>query len=291
MVEVRLTNRTVTIYDFSGRKAVRVLRTLDEVAKAAPEIQSAWQQYIKEYEAENTVDLDRAFARAQYSPEPLMREEPVVVDGEVQYDRQGRPLVRRMPILDERTGGPMMGPDPLGHLSEQDWQASGNKLKRPRTPSAQECFVKVFPMMIEMAEDQMTSLIGLICMPNDDVRRYAADGEETIREKIKEAGDALMDEPFHMLIELGVVCSEVISAQYKDNVLGKLGPRINSMLGLFGVQMTLKVPEPSDDHSQTPSSTPPSSETSLTSSTDSPPPTDGTKSGSSTEPVGAGSAT
>lgn len=289
MYEVQLSSRTVQIKDFSGRKAVRVLRTLDKIAEAAPEIQGIWQQYIKDYEASNTVDLDRAFARAQYHPEPIFREEPVVIDDVIMYDRLGNPLIRRMPILDERTGAPMLGPDPLGHLSEQDWQASGNKLKRPRTPTTQECFVKVFPKMIELAEKQMASLFGLVCMSNDDISRYSREGDDVIRQKIAEAGDELLDEPFDKLIELGVVCGEVISEQYQENILGKLGPRINMMLNLVGIQVTLKSKKQRDEEAATPTTENSSSPTSATSSTDSPQPTDGTKIESSTELVGVGS--
>lgn len=273
--EVQIGDRTIRIDDFSGRKGIRVLRTLEEIAKAAPAIQKKWQDYTREYEAENTIDLDRAYARSEFGPQPLFTEEPVLNDeGQVINDSSGRPLVRRMPMLDEQ-GAVRMGPDPLGHLSEQDWAASGNKLKRPRSPDLQQQLMVVFPEMIHLAEKETAALIGLIAMPNSDVKRYSKD--EVMREKAYEIGDEILDAPIQDIVALAILAGEVLTEQYQGKIVGKYGSRLKSMLKLIGVS----VPESLTTTQETSSSE--SSTTNATSSTDSPPPTDGTKSKPSTE--------
>lgn len=272
---IEIGDRSIRIDDFSGRKGIRVLRTLEEISKAAPAIQKKWQEYTREYESENTIDLDRAYARSEFGPQPLYVEEPVLNDqGEVLNGSDGRPLVRRMPMLDEH-GQVRMGPDPLGHLTEQDWQSSGNKLKRPRSPSFQEQLMVVFPMMIDLAEKETASLIGLIAMPNSDVKRYSK--EDVMKEKAFEIGDDILDAPIQDIVGLAILAAEVLETQYREKIVGKHGNRLRSVLKLIGISL----PEPKDSTTTEPSS-PESSTTSATSSTDSPSPTDGTKSEPST---------
>lgn len=275
--EVHIGDRTFRIDDFTGRKGIRVLRTLEEIAKAAPEIQKKWQEYTRQYETENTIDLDRAYARSEFGPQPLYTEEPVLNDeGHVLNGSDGRPLVRRMPMLDEQ-GRVRMGPDPLGHLSQEDWQASGNKLKRPRSPSVQEQLMVVFPMMIDLAEQETASLIGLIAMPNSDVKRYSKD--ETIKAKAYEIGDDILDAPIQDIVGLAIIAGEVLTEQYREKIVGKFGNRLKSILKLIGISLPDTPPLPTTaETSKTESSM-----TNVTSSTDSPSPTDGMKSEPSTE--------
>lgn len=282
--EVTVGDRTIRIEDFSARKGLRILRLLEHTAKGVPEIQKRWGEYTREYEDTHTVDLDRALARSQYPPEPLMREEPVVVDGVVQTDLLNRPLVRREPMFDE-AGKVRVGPDPLGHITDADWAASGNKLRQPRSPTAAEQVVAILPLAIELAEGEVAKLLGLVAMPNRDVKTYGRDSLDVLWEKAAELGDDILEAPMDQVVELAVVAGECVQETYMVKVVERLGGRLAAIGRLFGMKLTAD-PETSNETSPTPAST-----RNPTSSTDSPPPTDGAKDEPSTALASAASET
>lgn len=278
---VTVGDRNISIGDFSGRKGARLLRLLDHVGQEFPDIQKEIARYTKEYEANHTIDLDRAFARAEWGPQPLMREEPVLdEEGRAIADDRGQPLVRREPVFDEH-GQVTPGLDPLGHLTDADWEASGQKLKRPRSPGDMEVFLAIFPKVLDAAENEVAKLLGLVAMPNDEVTRRSSDG--SLWDEVAAQGDHLLDAPFDQLIELLVAASEAVSEQYQEKVRSRLGERLETALRTFGLNRLTDRVSPGKNSTQ------PASKTSPTSSTDSPLPTDGTKSNASTELVGDGS--
>lgn len=276
--EVRVGDRTVRIEDFSGRKGARMLRVLEHVSQRFPEIQSEWAKYTSTYEATHTVDLDRAYARTQLAPQPLMREEPLLDEARKPLtDEQGRPLVRRDPMLDSE-GRVMVGPDPLGHLTTADWEASGNKLRQPRSPGVAEQVMAVLPLALDLAESEVARLLALFAMPNEEVKRRSADGK--LWDELDAQGDALLDAPLDQLVELAVCAGETLQDQYRVKIRERLGERLAAAARLVG----LKLPDAGGANSTTSAST-----TSPTSSTDSPQSTGGESDEPSTAPVGAGS--
>jgi hypothetical protein len=273
--EAKVGDRTIRIEAFSGRKGIQVLRAIEHIADGVPLIQDRWATYTREYEDRHTEDLDRAFARSQYGPEPMMREDPVVEDGKALTDALGRPLVRREPVMDSE-GRIVMGHDPLGHMTEEDWAASGNKLRRPRTPRVEEQIVAILPMALELAEEQIAKLLGLIAMSNSDIKRYGREG--SLWEKAAELGDDLLDADLNELVELAVVAGESLRDEYQMKVRDRLGERMGAMLRLLGLDVGA-----GRESSETRSTTSP------TSSTDSPTPTDGENDVPLTEPASVAS--
>jgi hypothetical protein len=276
--EVTVNGNIIRIESFSARKGLRILRLLEHTAKGVPEIQTAWANYTRDYEATHTIDLDRAMARSQYPPSPLLREEPVLIDGIAQADANGRPLVRREPMFGE-DGKVLVGPDPLGHITEADWAASGNKLREPKSPSSAEQIVAVLPLAIELAEDEVAKLLGLIAMTNSDVKRYGKENLDTLWEKAAEYGDEILEAPMEQVVELAVVAGECVQETYMVKVVERLGERLTSIARLVGMDVSART-APGKQTSSTEAST-----TSPTSSTDSPEPTDGAKDEPSTEPA------
>jgi hypothetical protein len=280
--EVQVGNRKITLETFSARKGLRVLRLLEHTANAFPEIQKHWGDYVREYEQTHTVDLDRAAARAAYPPQPLTREEPVIGDqGQVVTDDDGRPLVRREPVIEN--GKVLVGPDPLGHLTDADWAASDQKLRQPRQPTWGEQLIAVLPQAIELAEGEVAKLLGLIAMSNADVARYGKEGLESLWARAGEFGDELLDADLDQVIELAVAAGESVNETYQIKVVERLGERLGSALRLIGFNPPSRKPTATSTET---SSSPPTT-TNPTSSTDSQPPTDGPSPESSTEPASA----
>jgi hypothetical protein len=279
--EVVVGDRTIRIEDFSARKGLRVLRLLEHTANGVPAIQKRWGEYTREYEDTHTVDLDRTAARAQYPPRPLMREEPVIdEDNNVRTDALGRPMVRREPVLGP-DGEVLVGPDPLGHITDADWAASNNKLRQPRSPSFAEQVVAILPLAIELAEDEVSKMLGLIAMPNGDVRRHGREGLDALWDKAAELGDEILDAPMDQVIELAVVAGESVEETYRLKVVDRLGGRLTAIAKLFGIS----IPTPDEIGNETSSTE--ASTTNQTSSTDSPLPTDGESDEPLTAPASA----
>jgi hypothetical protein len=267
---VEVGDTTVVLEPFSARKALRVLRTIEHITQGVPEIMEEWARFTRDYEASHSTELDRAYARAQLGPEPLMDEEPLLVEGKALTDDRGQVLVRRTPKLDE-AGRPVMGPDPLGHMSEEDWQASGNKYRRPRSPSMEERIVAIFPRALNLAETETLQLLALLSMTNSEVKQAAsADLKAALAARV----EVLLDAPADSWLELAVASGEMVEGQFASKVRA-LGERLPNALRLFGMS-------PKSQSTSTNSV----SEMKPISSTDSQSPTDGDPGESSTEPTG-----
>lgn len=269
---VKVGERDVRLEPFSGRKAIRVIRTIERITKGVPEILDRWAQFTREYEAAHVTEIDRAFARVEYAPRPLMDEEPLLDgDGKALTDQLGQVLVRRTPKIVD--GVPVLGPDPLGHMSEQDWLASDNRLRIPKSPSMEERVAAIFPMALDLAEHETLQLLALLSMTNVEVKD-AAKGD--LPEALSERAEDLLDAPADDLMELAVAAGEMVEEQFMVRVRD-MGERLPNVLRLFGMSPSRQTSKISV------------SETSPTSSTDSPSPTDGESDEPSTEPSGDGS--
>jgi hypothetical protein len=261
---VKVGGREVVLQPFSLRKGLRVLHTLRWISQSVPQILKAWADFTREYEAANVTEIDRAFARVEYAPRPLMDEEPLLGDdGRAITDQLGQALVRRTPRLVD--GVPVMGPDPLAHLTEEDWQASGNRLRIPRSPSVEERVAAIFPMALEVAEEQTLALLALLSMTNEE---YDAAAKGDVKEAIKARTDELLSAPMYDMLELAIAAGEMVEQEFVGRAKRELADRLPNALRLFGMSPSSRSETPTT--SQTPAS-----RTSATSSTDSPPPTDG----------------
>jgi hypothetical protein len=279
-------NRTVQVGDeqirlepFSGRKAIRVVRTIERITKGVPEILEEWARFTSAYEASHVTELDRAAARVHYAPVPLMDEDPILQDGEALTDQAGNVLVRRTPKLDGE-GRPVMGPDPLGHMTDEDWAANGQRLRMPKSPGREEQIAAVFPKALELAERETLQLLALLAMTNAELKRAAA---ADLPAALDERSEELLDAPADDLLELAVAAGEMVESQFVAKVRS-LGGRLPNALRLLGLS-----PRSRDTETTEETSTSSSSATSAPSSTGSPAPTDGESDEPSTAPVGVGS--
>lgn len=288
--KVKVGDEEITLEPFSGRKAIRVIRTIEHITKGVPAILDRWADFTREYEARNVTEMDRATARHYYRPDPVMDEVPIMDgDGNVLVDALGQVLVRRTAKLDD-DNRPVMGPDPLGHMTDEDWAASGNTLRLPKSPGTEEQIAAIFPMAMELAEKEVTELLALLVMSNAELKRKARDG--SLKDYLEERADEILDAPATDLIELAVAAGEMVDDQFTSKVK-QLGDRLPNALRLLGIKnrsQTEKRPEESLSSEATTSSDS-SSETKPISSTDSPLPTGGTSEPRSTEAAGSSSPT
>lgn len=269
---VKVGEETITLEPFSGRKAIRVIRTIERIAKGVPAVLEEWAKFGREYTENNVTEMDRATAHHYFRPEPIYEEHPVLGDDGEPLRADGDVVVYRTPLM--KDGEPVMR-DPLGHITDEDWQASDNKLRLPRTASMEERIIAVFPMALDLAEHEVTQLLALLATSNGDLKRKARDG--SLGDYLAERADDLLDAPATDLMELAVTAGEMVDDQFSDK-LKELGNRAPNVLRLLGLTRS---PSSEDETSKNSSS-----KTSPTSSTNSPSPTDGTSEPSSTEPTG-----
>jgi hypothetical protein len=272
--QVTVGDETITLEPFSGRKAIRVIRTIERITKGVPAILEEWARFTREYTENNVTEMDRATAHHYFRPDVLTEEVPMVGDdGNAMVATDGTPLTYSRPML--RDGEAMLGPDPLAHLTDADWVASGNKLRLPRSPSFEERVMAVFPSALDLAEDEVTQLLAVLATPNKELKRHARDG--SLGDYIKERADDLLDAPATDLMELAVASGEMVDEQFSAK-LKELGDRAPNVLRLLGLTRS--------PTSQNGTSKKQSYATNPSSSTDSPPSTDGTNEPSSTAPIG-----
>lgn len=258
MHKVTIKGNEITLHEFNGRKALRAAKIVRSVGESWPEILRAVAEFRAEYEEHNAVVMDRATARHRF------------------------PLV---PILDDdqqRTGpnGELLYYDRLGHLTEADWEASGQKLRIPQSPSKEEVFAAAFPIAFDKAEEQVLQLLALCTIDADDMGKAAREGgPEAVTELLHDEAERLLDNAnLGELMELAVVGSEMVERQVQEK-LDALGDRVGNLLRLVGLKKPDQ-PTPIDESSTT---KPPSS-------TSSPANTAGENGGSSTALAGASSA-
>jgi len=165
---------------------------------------------------------------------------------------------------------PEYGPQ-LEDVTEEEWERVGGVIEYPRNPRQEEHMANIFPLVFDLAEDEVLGLLALAVTPNDELSKGARDGDtETV---VNEYKGRLLDEArFGDLVDLAGIVADAVKEEFsgKDEAMGKLR-------NVFQTEETEEKPK-------IPTSSSPAS------STSSPPPTDGESDGPSTAPVGASSA-
>lgn len=239
-----LGRHNVTVEPFSGRKAMRAFRLLRHISSGTPAIMKSWASFVREYERDNGVELSRAEALFEFPP------------------------------VKEPESGRVLRPGRFDHLSDEDWAASGNKVRLPKSPTLPEQIAAVFPEAFDLAETEVLRLLALVAMPNDEVKER----REDLGEALDALAEDLLDAPFDALLELAVIGGETVDEQYRRKAEA-LGDRMGNALRLVGL----------DPKALQRSTTSTTSTSRPASSTDSPPPTDGSPASPSTEPTGGSS--
>jgi hypothetical protein len=167
-------------------------------------------------------------------------------------------------------------PGRFDHISDADWQASGNRLKVPRSPGTAEKIAAVFPEALDLAETEVLRLLALVAMPNAEVR----ENRGNIEDALDALAEEIIDAPYEQLLELAVLGGEAVDEQYRRKAAA-LGDRMGNALRLVGL-------DPNRVLNRQPAPTPTSSTERQTSSNGSPTPTGGDPTPPST-PIGASS--
>lgn len=262
---VTLDGTPTELQPFSGRRAIRAISLLKKLAKAAPEIMAVRAEFVRKYEKENYTELTRAEAQMRFGPIPLTRRVP---DGDT---------FKIEPILED--GRPVMGPSRLAHLTDADWEKSGNVLKLADPPSRDAQVAAIFPAALDLAESEILQLLALITIRNKDYGKAAREG--TQQAVLEEKADELQDELANELLELAVVGAELIEEQFADKVEElRRGNRLGNLMALFGKT------EPDEALTTTAPAAEVTSTTKQTSSTDSESSTAGESDAPSTAPPG-----
>lgn len=183
------------------------------------------------------------------------------------------------------------GPDRLGHLTDADWEASGNQLVLPRSPGLEEQVLHIFPKAFDTAERHMLRLCALVLISNSDLERAdIAGGDAEVEKVIEERAKRLPHEAMaDELPELLTVAVEVVQEQIGTKVKG-LQERLGNALRLFGLGRQSSTEQPIEEtpaQSTDPESEREGSPTRPPSSSSSDAPSDGNGEPSSIEPAGS----
>lgn len=236
----------IQVARFRGFKAQKIMRECAAIARSFPEITKLIGQFERDYVELNALSLSR-------------------VEAELRYGDRAR------------------------EISEAAWEATGD-LKLKRMPEPYERLAAILPELLDAAEAHVRRLLAIVSMSNEELKE--ADAADAVDERLDErARDLFHDGEVDELVDLGLAGYAVAREQFAP-LVEKLEP----MLGLLGIPTI----EPEDELEEEPEATsdtsptspetsptsPPSSETRVSSSTDSPTPTDGTETPSSTAPPG-----
>lgn len=278
---VDLGGQPVEVQPITGRKAIRAGKIVREITRAWPTLAAQMATFERKFEDENAAVLERATARREFRPEPLTELRVVKDDNDQPKVIEGEGVLFERILVRNEAGEPVIGPDPLGHLTEADWEHSGQRLKIPRSPKREEKWLSIFEQAFEIVENQLLQLIALAVIDNEVLKTAAhGGGAEQVTMLLQEKGEELLDqgtlaELFELLIVTVEVCDQEVLAK-----LRQLGDRAGNALRLLQGK---RQEQPASEEATT------SRSSRLTSSTDSPTPTAGASPERSTEHDSAGS--
>lgn len=269
-MQVTIGGEPRTLGDFSAYKAFKAMETVAAVEEVWRAVLSASADYKRAYEAENYVELDRTAARRHFRPMPLW---------ETIHNEDGTTVERPATLED---GTPIVSPDPLGHLSEADWEATDQKLRLPDSPSEQLMTAHMIPVAFKLGRDQVLRLLAIATVSNADIERWDADGPEAVDQELdKAAHDLLHRCKADELLQLAAATLE----HFKAQVAGPFEALVEA------VQTTFRKPEQEEQKGGTPPAMTLESEASTDGSPDSAPGSEDDSAGatptSPTEPASA----
>lgn len=200
-MQVTIGGEPRTLGDFSAYKAFKAMETVAQVEEVWRAVLSAAATYKREYERENYVELDRSSARRHFAPIPLW-----------ETVRDGESVIERPAVTPD--GKAIIGPDPLGHLTEGDWEASGQKLRLPDSPSEQLVTAHMIPVAFKLGRDQVLRLLAIATVSNADIEKWDADGVEHVDVELDKAAHELLHRcKADELLELAAAALEHFKAQ------------------------------------------------------------------------------
>lgn len=243
MTDVKIGTDQREIDEFSVYKATIVLDRLGRLTDAVPGIFEARARYRQRYIAENAITLDRVAARRRYAPVPLHREVPLEQNGELVRAGDGELVFVNEPLVDEQ-GAPRLF-DPLGHISEDDWRATENKLTLPgKAPTGWEEIGAVANDVVRVAKTEAFDLIAAVLTPSSEMERADDEGgDQAVDDAIAREAKRLKHRmTIAQAIEVLFAAGEAIGQQLGDQ-LGDIGGRLGKLQEGLGLTSTPDEPE------------------------------------------------
>lgn len=275
-MEVTIGGEARTLGEFSAYKALKALEILSDVETAWRAVLTEAASFRQQYGEENFVELSRVDARRQFRPRVLERTRRVEME-------DGRLEIVDEPVMNEATGEPLLSPDPLGHLTDADWEASGQKLRIPEQPAETLQVAAMVPLAFKHGRDAALSLMALVLATNAELEDWDREGAEKVDEKLKERAAELrhrakLDEIVDLATATLQLCREQVAGPF-----GKLADQARTIFRSESETPKTDTPPPMTivEEGDADASTPDSP----TSSSPSPESSDGHPTSSSTEPA------
>jgi hypothetical protein len=189
-VEVQIGGSSHTVEEPRLRRAKLIARQVQELFKQVPDLEMEIETWSRKWERETAYKLDRTTAKRLFGPQ-LQYEAKLDADGNVLLDDEGKPIVE--PKRDEN-GDYVYGPDHLKHLTNEDWEGSGNVLPQSNEPSEGSVLIHMFEMVYDKAEEPLMELLALMLVTNGELREARRAGDTALRTLIDSKKDLLEDE-------------------------------------------------------------------------------------------------
>lgn len=261
--EVNIGDRRVSLESLSGFKVVRAGKMLARITREVSGISEGITEFVKSYRASNSEVMTRAkFEYRQGLEEAAriaQRRERIAIEHEDWTEEQVSEDIERLRGEIERS---------RLVISAEAWEKSGNQVELAADPSPIQIGAYLLPQVLESAEDEVARLLALITTPDHELREAKKQGPESYTELLDERGeDLLFDAEIEELLELAITAADVLG----EKLRGKADRLRTAWDRLTGADQT-KAETNGERRSET-------------SSTDSPPPTDGSPTPSSS-PIG-----
>lgn len=197
--------------EFSAYKAFKALEILGDVESAWREVLTGAAEFKRQYIGEHFVEMSRAEARRQLRPRVLERTRRVELE-------DGRIELVDEPVLGEG-GEPLLSPDPLGHLTEADWEASGHVLRIPESPSEALQVAAMVPLAFRLAREAALDLMALALCSNSDLEEWDREGGDVVDAKLRDRGTDLrhrakLDELVDLATATLALCREQVAGPF-----------------------------------------------------------------------------
>jgi hypothetical protein len=189
-VEVQIGGSTHTIEEPRLRRAKLIGKQVQLIFKEVPNLEMEIETWSRTWEKETAYKLDRVSARRLLGPQ-LQYEPELGPDGEPLTDAEGDPVLK--PKTDE-SGEYVYGPDHLKHLTNEDWEGSGQTYTRAQPPSDNALLIHMFEVVYDKAEEPLMELLALMLIGNAELRQARRAGDAELRRLIEEKRDLLDDE-------------------------------------------------------------------------------------------------
>jgi hypothetical protein len=216
-----------TIAEFSAYKAGLALEYIDRILDQVGDIGEKLATYGATYRRDHAERIPRAEARRRFRPLPMLDPNTEGTENEQ--------------LLTDAEGKPMLGPDPLGHLTEEDWQASGNALERLGSPPTRfEEVAYVFHLAMSAgARELVQELVTLVLTPNGDLEKWDIDESTDVKQRLGEETRQLVHrvKGSTFWLEAVIVAAELIEEDF-GGTIRDLGNRMGNVGRLLGVGTT-----------------------------------------------------